>query len=232
MASGIDINSNDDKKGKGSMKVEVTSGDTEASAGKKKESEQKESKPEQASSNNKDDENEAFMTTEAAESSAEKSSPESKTAATPHQDKAAEYLDMLQRLKAEFDNYRRRTKKEKADTIVYACEGVVEKILPILDNLQRGIEFSRKSGISDDLLKGITMVEKQLLDLLAEYGVQPFESLGQKFDPNVHEPMHVLERDDVDEDTVIEEFQRGYKIHDKLLRVAKVVISRGPRQDG
>jgi molecular chaperone GrpE len=150
----------------------------------------------------------------------------------PNGDKAAEYLDMLQRLKAEFENFRRRSRRETADTIRYANEKLLAKLLPILDNIQRGIEFSRKSGMSEDMLKGIIMVEKQLLGLLSEYGVAPFDSLGNRFDPNVHEPSHMLERDDVDDGTVLEEFQRGYMMHDKLLRVANVVISRKKQEGG
>jgi len=144
------------------------------------------------------------------------------------QDKASDYLDMLQRMKAEFDNYRRRTQKEKADTIRYATEDILKKIIPVLDNLQRGVEFARKGGMDTEILKGIELVEKQIVDLLAEYGAEAFESMNQPFDPNMHEPMYVMDSEEVEENTVIQEALRGYKMHDKILRVAQVVVSKKP----
>lgn len=146
----------------------------------------------------------------------------------PPGDKAAEYLDMLQRMKADFENFKKRSRKEKSDTIRFANEDLLRKTLPIVDNLDRGLGFARAQGMATDMLKGFEMVEKQLLDLLADYGVTPFESLNATFDPNVHEPMTMLERDDVDENTVIEELERGYMIHDRVLRVARVIVSRKP----
>jgi len=149
-------------------------------------------------------------------------------AAAPVSDKAAEYLDMLQRLKAEFDNFRRRTQREKADTVKYATEEILKKLLSVIDNLQRGIDFAKKSDFDAEVLKGIELVERQLLDLLAEFGTAPFESLDQPFDPNRHEPMYTIERDDVDENIVVQEALKGYLMHDKVLRTAQVVVSRKP----
>ena len=144
--------------------------------------------------------------------------------------RAAEYLDMLQRLKAEFENYKKRVTREKADTIKYGNGELLLKVLPIVDNLQRAVQASREGGMADDILKGVEMVEKQLVDLLADYGVEPFESLDQPFDPNRHEPMAVIERDDVEENTVIQELERGYMMHERVLRVARVMVSRAPQQ--
>lgn len=138
---------------------------------------------------------------------------------------AAEYLDHLQRMKAEFENYKRRTVKEKADTIRYATERLVVNLLPVLDNLQRGMVYAREN---EDILKGMQMVERSLLDLLAEYGVSPFECLNQPFDPASHEPLYTVEKGDVPENTVVEEVQKGYRMHDKVIRVAKVVVTRAP----
>ena len=149
----------------------------------------------------------------------------------PPGDKAAEYLDMLQRMKAEFENFKKRSRKEKSDTIRYANEDLLRKILPIVDNLQRGLGFARSQGMDPDMLKGMELVEKQLLDMLADYGVTAFESLNARFDPNAHEPMTMIDRGDVEENTVVEELERGYMIHDRVLRVARVIVSRKPAGD-
>lgn len=146
----------------------------------------------------------------------------------PPGNKADEYLDMLQRLKAEFENFKKRTRREKADTIRFANEEVLRKILPILDNLQRGISMAGEQGMSEDMLKGMSMVARQLEDLIADYGVVPFESLNEPFDPNRHEPMTMVDRDDVEDNTVVQELERGYMMHDKVLRVARVIVSRKP----
>lgn len=146
----------------------------------------------------------------------------------PAEQRAAEYLDMLQRLKAEFENYKKRVRREQAGTIKFANEQLLLKLLPVLDNLQRGMDASRQAGLDESIIEGIAMVERQFLDVLSDYGVAPFESLNEPFDPNRHEAMTALERDDVDEDTVIMEMQRGYGIHDRVLRAARVIVSRKP----
>jgi molecular chaperone GrpE len=149
----------------------------------------------------------------------------------PAEQRAAEYLDMLQRLKAEFENYKKRVRREQADTIRYANEQLLLKLLPVLDNLRRGIEASRQAGLDESIIEGIAMVERQFIDALQEYGVAPFESLNLPFDPNRQEAMTALERDDVEENTVIMEMERGYVIHDRVLRVARVIVSRKPASD-
>lgn len=167
-----------------------------------------------------------------AQSMTEEAPPEvsipQESAEPPAEKRAAEYLDMLQRLKAEFENYKKRVRREQADTIRYANEKLLLKLLPVLDNLQRGIEASRQAGLDESIIEGIAMVERQFLEALAEYGVVPLESLNQPFDPNRHEAMTAMERDDVDENTVIMEMERGYGIHDRVLRAARVIVSRKP----
>lgn len=144
--------------------------------------------------------------------------------------KEAEYLDMLRRMKAEFDNYKRRVARERTDIIQFATEGVITKILSISDDLLRGIDFARNKGLDSEILKGIELVERQLADLLSEYGAQPFDSLHQPFDPNIHEPLYTKETHEHDDNTIIEEERKGYKMHDKILRPARVVVSRKPAE--
>ncbi len=144
------------------------------------------------------------------------------------QGKNKEYLDHLQRMKAEFDNYKKRIAREKADSIRFANSLMSEKLLPVIDNLQRGLKHAADNSLNEQLLEGFVMVEKQLLDVLSEFGVTPFDSLDKPFDPEFHEPLYTIERDDIEENMVIEEIEKGYLIHDKILRASKVAVSRKP----
>lgn len=139
-----------------------------------------------------------------------------------------EYLEHLQRLQAEFENYKKRVNKEKSDTIRYATSQISEKLLSVVDNLKRGQKLSATAANVETVLEGMRMVEKQLLDILGEHGVKAFESLGEKFDPDRHEPVYAMETADHEVDKIIEEIEQGYMIHDKLLRAAKVVVAKEP----
>jgi molecular chaperone GrpE len=137
-----------------------------------------------------------------------------------------EYLDHLRRLQAEFENYKKRTKKEKADTIHYANGQMAEKLLAAVDNLQRGLKCSADTPAGEEILNGMRMVERQILEILADYGVKPFDTVGIVFDPNIHHPLYTVEKSDVDDNIIVEEIEKGYMLHDKLLRPAKVVVNR------
>ncbi len=142
--------------------------------------------------------------------------------------KNKEYLDHLQRLQAEFENYKRRTNKEKSETIKYANGRLAERLLAVVDNLQRGLKLSAGNEAAAEIINGMRLVEKQLIDILSEFGVTAFDVLGERFDPNIHEPVYTVERGDVEADIVVEEMEKGYMIHEKLLRAAKVAVSRAP----
>lgn len=142
---------------------------------------------------------------------------------------ADEYLDTLRRVQADFENYKKRVKKERSETIAYANEGIAKRLLGVVDNLERGISCAEgEGGSEEDLLAGIKLVRKQFLDVLAEYGVEPFESAGKPFDPTSQECLYVLERDDLPDETVVEELEKGFRMHERVLRVAKVSVSRKP----
>ncbi|MFH1538097.1 MAG: nucleotide exchange factor GrpE [bacterium] len=145
-----------------------------------------------------------------------------------------EYLDTLRRVQADFENYKKRVKRERADTIAFANEGIIRKLLGVVDNLDRGISCAEgEGGSEEDLLAGIKLVSKQFLDVLSDYGVEPFESAGQPFDPTRHECLYVLERDDLPDQTNVEELEKGFKMRDRVLRVAKVSVSKKPQaEDG
>ncbi len=138
----------------------------------------------------------------------------------------AEYLDMLQRMKAEFENYKRRTTKEKADALKYGHSRMAEKLLPVLDNLQRGLKFATGGEADAKILEGMSLVERQMLDVLAEFSVVPFDSVGEFFDPNIHEALYTVDSPDVEDSRITEEIEKGFRIDEKLLRPAKVVVCR------
>jgi molecular chaperone GrpE len=160
--------------------------------------------------------------------------------------------DKYLRALAELDNTRKRLSREKADWLRYGHEGVVKDLLPIIDNLERALEAA--SAIQDGegaetgskgLIEGVALILKQFLDALARHGIVPIESVGKPFDPNLHEAMQRVEREDAAPGTVVQEFLKGYLLHDRLLRPAKVVVSAegaksrageeapgGPEQDG
>ena len=134
----------------------------------------------------------------------------------------AELNDRLMRQMAEFDNYRKRTEKEKASMYEVGAKEVIEKLLPIVDNFERGLA---DADGSDPFADGILKIYKQLTTALEEMGVTPIESVGCEFDPNMHNAvMHV---DDENEGTnvIVEEFQKGYKYKDNIIRYSMVKVA-------
>lgn len=133
-----------------------------------------------------------------------------------------ELTDRLQRTMAEFDNYRKRTEKEKASMYVIGAKEVVEKILPVVDNFERGL-VSAQEG--DAFAEGMQMVYKQLMAALSEMGVQPIEAVGQAFDPNLHNAVMHVEDPEAGENTVVEELQKGYLYKDFVVRHSMVKVA-------
>jgi molecular chaperone GrpE len=140
-----------------------------------------------------------------------------------------QYLDNLLRLKAEFENYKKRSLKERDEYIQYSSADIIAQLLPIIEHLERGLEGGRHAAKPDEILRGMQMILKELEILLKKNGVTQIESKGKKFDPGLHEVMGYAETKDFHEDTVIEELQKGYKIYDKVLRHAKVRIAKKPQ---
>ncbi len=132
------------------------------------------------------------------------------------------------RLQADFDNFRRRALKEREEAHQYGHENLVKDLLASVDNLDRAIEHARKSdgGDFESMLQGVELVQRELLGALANHGVSEIEAGNVAFDPNVHEAMAQREDDSVPVNTVIEVFQKGYRLRDRLLRPARVVVSK------
>jgi len=144
------------------------------------------------------------------------------------QEKAALY-DQLLRRQAEFENYRRRVDRERTETHQKARADVLVELLPVLDNFERALASLQTSGAdAAGLRHGVELIHRQFKDALTKFGLQPVESLGQTFDPHLHEAVTIEQTDEHKENTVIEEFERGYKLGDRLLRPAKVKVASSP----
>lgn len=130
------------------------------------------------------------------------------------------------RLQAEFQNYKRRTEKEKSEIYKYANEKIVVELLAVMDNLDRALDsISHNADDHQNVLNGVEMIKKSFEDLLEKEGVQLIDAVDQPFDPNMHHAVMTEEKDGVDADIVIEEFQKGYKLGDKVVRPSMVKVS-------
>lgn len=141
--------------------------------------------------------------------------------------KAQEHWDKLLRLQADFENTRKRLEREKQDFVKFANEGIILELLVILDDLERVVALA-ETGHEDfaAFLKGIEMILTHLYEMLKEYGVKPIEAQGKLFDPCYHEALMQVESKDAPEHTVIEELQKGYLLNDRVIRTAKVKVSK------
>ena len=142
-------------------------------------------------------------------------------------DKAKEYWDKILRLQADFENTRKRWEREREDFIKFANESIILELLNILDDLERTVELAQSQH--QDLtafLKGVEMILAHLYEMLKEYGVKPIETEGKLFDPLYHEALMQVENKDLPENTVVEELQRGYLLNDRVIRTAKVKVSK------
>jgi molecular chaperone GrpE len=144
--------------------------------------------------------------------------------ATPSSAAADEFKDRYVRLLADFENFRRRSEREKADFYKYAMAGVLKDLLPVLDNFDRALDHAEQG---DDFHKGVLLIYKQLFDLLQRHGLKTIEESGVPFDPNIHEAVVREEDSSVPSHTVTAVLQKGYFLHDRLLRPAMVKVAVG-----
>ncbi len=138
---------------------------------------------------------------------------------------ASENFDKWLRLRAEFENYKKRMQKEKADLMKFGNESLLRSILPILDNLERAIGHGKDLKENTSLLEGVELTLKQFLSTLERFGVKPVPAMGEVFDPEKHEAISYQESDQ-EPHRVISEVLKGYLFHERLLRPAKVIVSR------
>jgi molecular chaperone GrpE len=141
-----------------------------------------------------------------------------------------EDLQMLQekylRLAAEFENYKRRAQREQSDSIRFGNESLLKNLLPVIDNLERAIQCAKDAGTRGPLLEGVELTHKQFLEIVSKLGVRQICSKGNSFDPAVHQAVVQVESESMTPNTVVEEFQKGYFLHDRVLRPAMVSVAK------
>lgn len=140
------------------------------------------------------------------------------------------FRDLALRTQADFENYKKRAAREREDAVKYANSSLLERLVAIIDNFELGLSAAREEGENSPVFAGMSMVQKQLTEFLAENGLQPIDAVGKKFDPNLHEAIGHEPSDEVREGNVIRQTRRGYKLKDRLLRPAAVVVSSGPEK--
>lgn len=129
------------------------------------------------------------------------------------------------RAQADFDNFRRRSRQEKEEFAKYASAKLIEQLLPVVDNFERALAAAKDSQDYEALLKGVDMIYRQLDQALAQEGLERIESVGQPFNPEIHQAIMRVESEEHEEGTVLEELQKGYKLKDKVIRPAMVKVS-------
>ncbi len=138
---------------------------------------------------------------------------------------AEEFLDKYLRLAAEFDNYKRLASRDQRDHLRFANEGLLKELLVVIDNLERAIRSGSENPTGEALVQGVELTLKQATEILGKFGVRQINSVGEAFDPTRHQAVAQVESDRVPSNTVVEEYQRGYYLHDRVLRAATVTVA-------
>src|SRR5262249_26129428 len=136
-----------------------------------------------------------------------------------------QFLSLLQRTQADFENYQKRNQREREQERRYWHGALCLDLLPVLDNLERTLAAARQGNETGPLVEGVGMVLNQLLDLLKRHGVTPIDPLGQPFDPNLHQAVMQRPSKAVPPNTITQVLERGFMIHDRVLRPARVAVS-------
>ena len=148
------------------------------------------------------------------------------------QQQSKENYDRLLRVSAEFENYKKRTARDMSEFKKYANETLLKELLTVVDNLERALLSTvQGEAPADCFIEGVQMTLKELLKVLSQFGVEALDALGKEFDPIYHQAMMQEETDAVPENTVIKEMQRGYLLHDRLLRPSMVVVSKSATKE-
>jgi len=140
-------------------------------------------------------------------------------------EKIEELSDKLLRQMAEFDNFRKRTEKEKSAMYEVGAKGIIEKLLPVVDNFERGLAAVPEDKKEDGFVTGMEMVYKQLLTMLESVDVKPIEAVGQEFNPDLHNAVMHVDDEELGDNIVVEEFQKGYTYRDSVVRYSMVKVA-------
>ncbi|HMK46219.1 MAG TPA: nucleotide exchange factor GrpE [Methanocella sp.] len=137
-----------------------------------------------------------------------------------------EYLTGLRYLQADFENYKKRVAREKEEVVRYANEGLIIELIDVYENLERAAANAKTAADSEQMARGLEMICAQTSAILTKYGVKPIDTEGKMFDPHLHEAIMQDSSQDVEDGMVLEEYQRGYMLHSKVIRYAKVKVSK------
>jgi molecular chaperone GrpE len=141
-----------------------------------------------------------------------------------------ELFEKLQRVSADYANYQKRAPKQIADTVGYEKERIIKTLLPVLDNLEHTLQNAHSAEDVDVLVKGVKIIYDQLLDVLKSHNVKQIEAKGEAFDPAMHEAMTQRAEPDAEDNTVLEEFQKGYSLNGRVIRPSKVIVNKLPTE--
>jgi molecular chaperone GrpE len=139
-------------------------------------------------------------------------------------------VDQFQRVGADYINFQKRVPKQISDTITYEKELIIKSLLPALDNFEHTVQKA-ESAIKADILKGIQMIYDQMLDILKSFGVEQIKALGEKFDPSLHEAMLQKAEPEKEDNLVLEEFQKGYRLNGRVIRPSRVIVNKLPVEE-
>ncbi|MBN1973515.1 MAG: nucleotide exchange factor GrpE [Sedimentisphaerales bacterium] len=139
-----------------------------------------------------------------------------------------EIFAQLQRVSADYTNFQKRVPKQISDTINYEKEKIIKSLLPILDNFERTLQNAGKSENVEALIKGVRIIYDLMLDVLKSHGVEQMKTEDQKFDPSMHEAMLRKTEPDKEDNIILEEYQKGYKLSDRVIRPSKVIVNKLP----
>lgn len=144
--------------------------------------------------------------------------------------KADDHWNRLLRVTADFDNFKKRAAREKADAIKFANEGLLQKLIPVLDNFDMALAATQSAdaGTAQSMQTGINMIFQQLKNALAEAGLEEVDASGKTFDPNLHEAVSQKETNEASEGQVVQQMRKGYRLRERLLRPASVVVAKQP----
>jgi len=142
-----------------------------------------------------------------------------------------ELFDKLQRVAADYANYQKRAPKQIADSVAYEKKAIIKSLLPSLDNFAHALASADNAEAVDGVVKGVRMVFEHMLDALKAHGLEQVESVGQDFDPMVHEAIQLRAEADKPDNVVLEEYQTGYKLNGRVVRPSKVIVNKLPTED-
>ncbi len=140
----------------------------------------------------------------------------------------AQYKDLLLRKAAEFENYKKRVENESAAIVQFATQELIVEILPILDDLERSLKLSKDRKDFESFYRGVELIYQKMVKVLSDQGVKAMDTVGKEFNVEFHDALMQVPRDDVPPHTILEEVEKGYTLHDKVIRHAKVIVSAVP----